>query len=51
VLAQIDLDKEVVYAEVTRIADSMRKPAATVEDVLLRLERDGLIASVATLRD
>lgn len=50
VLAQIDLNREVVYAEVTRIADSWRNPPGLVDDVLARLERDGLVASVAALR-
>jgi predicted nucleic acid-binding protein len=51
VLAQIDLSPEIVYAEVTRIADSTTRPPMDVEEVLRRLERDGLIASVAALRD
>jgi predicted nucleic acid-binding protein len=50
VLAQIDLDRDVVYGEITRIADSWRKPPGTIDDVLTRLERDGLVASVAALR-
>ena len=51
VLAQIDLNKEVVYAEIARIADATRHPPLTVDDILRRLERDGLVASVAALRD
>ena len=50
VLAQIDLDRQVVYAAVARIADATRRPPLAVEDVLDRLERDGLVASVAALR-
>ena len=50
ILAQIDLDRDVVYGEITRIADSWRRPPGTIEDVLARLERDGLVASVAALR-
>jgi predicted nucleic acid-binding protein len=47
--AQIDLDSERVYAAVRQIADSWRLPPGTVQDVLGRLERDGLVASVAAL--
>jgi len=50
VRAQIDLDRDLVYAAVTRIADSLRHPPGTIADVLARLERDGLIESVAALR-
>lgn len=51
VLAQIDLDRDVVYGAITRIADSWRTPPGTVNDVLGRLERDGLVESVTVLRD
>ena len=51
VRAQIDLGRDLVYAAVTRIADSWRNPAGTVADVLTRLERDGLVESVAALRE
>jgi hypothetical protein len=51
VRAQIDLDRDVVYAAVTCIADSWRNPPGTVADVLARLERDALIDSVIALRD
>lgn len=51
VRAQIDLDRDLVYAAVTRIADSWRHPPASVPDVLSRLERDGLVESVAALRE
>jgi predicted nucleic acid-binding protein len=50
VLAQIDLDRQRVFAAVQQIADSWRKPPGTVGDVLARLERDGLVESVAALR-
>lgn len=49
VLDQIDLDRQVVYACVKQIADSWRRPPGTVFDVLARLERDGLVESVAAL--
>jgi Mn-dependent DtxR family transcriptional regulator len=51
VRAQIDLDRDLVYAAVTRIADSWRRPPGTVADVLARLECDGLVESVAALRE
>jgi predicted nucleic acid-binding protein len=50
VRAQIDLNRDLVYAAVTRIADSWRNPPGTVADVLVRLERDGLIDTVTELR-
>jgi hypothetical protein len=51
VRAQIDLDRDLVYAAVTRIADSWRNPPGTHGDVLDRLERDGLTETAAALRD
>jgi hypothetical protein len=48
--AQIDLAPQVVYGAVQRIADSWRKPPGTVDDVIARLERQGLVASAASLR-
>lgn len=51
VRAQIDLDRDLVYAAVTRIADSWRRPPGTVLDILTRLEADGLVESVAALRE
>lgn len=51
VRAQIDLDRDLVYAAVTRIADSWRNPPGTGGDVLDRLERDGLTETAAALRD
>jgi predicted nucleic acid-binding protein len=50
VLDQIDLDRQAVYGAVQRIADCWRNPPGTVSDVLNRLERDGLVESVAALR-
>ncbi|MBT2446709.1 hypothetical protein J7F03_06385 [Streptomyces sp. ISL-43] len=44
VLAQIDLDRQRVFAAVQQIADSWRSPPGTTGDVLDRLERDGLLA-------
>ena len=51
VRAQIDLDRDVVYAAVTRIADSWRNPPGAVADVIARLERDGLLETSAALRE
>jgi predicted nucleic acid-binding protein len=50
VLDLLDLDHQAVYGEVQRIADSWRRPPGTIEDVLLQLERAGLIESSAALR-
>ncbi|WP_105973850.1 PIN domain-containing protein [Streptomyces geranii] len=47
---QIDLAPQVVHGAVQRIADSWRKPPGTVDDVIARLERRGLVASAAALR-
>lgn len=51
VLDQLDFDHPAVFAAVQRIADSCRRPPGTVDDVLVALERCGLIRSVARLRD
>lgn len=51
VRAQIDLDRDLVYAAVTRIADSWRHPAGSPSDVVARLERDGLAETAAALRE
>lgn len=48
--AQIDLNPQIVYAVLQRIADSCKKPPRTVADLLESLERTGLVASVAALR-
>ncbi len=50
ILDQIDLNREVVYGAVQRIADSWRNPPATVNDVLNSLERSGVVVSAAALR-
>ena len=50
VLDLIDLNRLAVYGAVQRIADSWRKPPGTFHDVLHKLERDGLVESVALLR-
>lgn len=47
---QIHLDRAVVYAEVTRIADSRVNPRQTVSDVLDKLDALGLVSSAALLR-
>jgi predicted nucleic acid-binding protein len=47
---QISLDRPTVYAAVQQIADSWRNPPGSVDDVLDRLERNGLPISVAELR-
>jgi predicted nucleic acid-binding protein len=46
----IDVDRDLVHAAVVRIADSWRRPPGTISDVLTRLDRAGLTASVAVLR-
>jgi predicted nucleic acid-binding protein len=50
ILDQIDLNREVVYGAVQRIADSWRNPPGTVNDVLNSLERCGVVLTAATLR-
>jgi predicted nucleic acid-binding protein len=50
VLDQIDLNRQVVYGAVQRIADSWKNPPGTVEDTMKRLDRGGLTESVAALR-
>ncbi|MBT2456256.1 hypothetical protein [Streptomyces sp. ISL-86] len=50
VLAQINLDRQRVFAAAQQIADSWRKPPGTTGDALDRLERDGLLESAAALR-
>lgn len=49
ILDQIDLNRDAVYASVQRIADSRSSPPATISDVLVQLERGGLVESVAAL--
>jgi predicted nucleic acid-binding protein len=50
VRAQVDLDRDLVYAAVTRIADAWRTPPGTPDDVLDRLDREGLTETAAVLR-
>jgi predicted nucleic acid-binding protein len=47
---QISLDRAAVYAAVQQIADSWRNPPGSIDDVLDRLEHNGLAVSVAELR-
>ena len=47
---QISLNRAAVYAAVQQIADSWRNPPGSFDDVLDRLERNGLPVSVAELR-
>jgi len=49
VLDQISLNRQAVYGEIVRIADSHSNPPESVADVLDRLERCGLVESVAAL--
>ncbi|TCO41504.1 PIN domain-containing protein [Kribbella antiqua] len=46
----IDLNRQAVYAQVQRMADTWQNPPGTVEDVLNGLEHNGLMGSVAALR-
>ncbi|MEU9286406.1 PIN domain-containing protein [Streptomyces sp. NPDC048275] len=50
VMDQIGLDRQTVFAAVQQIADSWRNPPGSPEDVLARLEKDGLVESAAALR-
>ncbi|GII64453.1 hypothetical protein Skr01_45380 [Sphaerisporangium krabiense] len=50
VLDQVHLNQKVVWACVQQIADSWKNPPGTTEDVLVSLERCGLVQSVAELR-
>ncbi|GAA3752681.1 PIN domain-containing protein [Salinactinospora qingdaonensis] len=50
VLDQIHLDRKVVWSCAQQIVDAWRRPPGTVEDVLARLERNGLLQAVAELR-
>jgi hypothetical protein len=50
VLDLLGLDDRIVYACVTRIAESRRTPPETVDDVLEHMERSGLRRSVEALR-
>ncbi|WP_433166499.1 PIN domain-containing protein [Kribbella sp. CA-247076] len=50
VLGLIDVNRQAVYAQVQRMADSFQNPPHTVEDVLDSLEHVGLLRTVAALR-
>lgn len=50
VLDQISLSAKVVWSCVQQIANSWRNPPGAVGDVLVSLERSGLVKSVAELR-
>ncbi|MCX9190417.1 PIN domain-containing protein [Carbonactinospora thermoautotrophica] len=50
VLDQIGLNAKVVWGCVQQIAAAWRRPPGTVDDVLVSLERCGLVRSVAELR-
>ncbi|NBE54472.1 PIN domain-containing protein [Streptomyces boluensis] len=50
VMEQIEIDRPTVFAAVHQIANSWRNPPGSVSGVLDRLEKDGLIESVAALR-
>ena len=50
VLDQLHFDAPAIHVAVQQIADSWRKPPGTADDVLTRLERDGLVESVTHLR-
>jgi predicted nucleic acid-binding protein len=50
VLGLIDLSQQTVYAQVQRMADALRNPPGSVDDVLNVLEHNGLVGSVAALR-
>nr|WP_218126404.1 PIN domain-containing protein [Glycomyces sambucus] len=46
----IELDAKLVWGCLQRIADSRKNPPETVDDVLMQLERSGLIEATAELR-
>jgi len=50
VMDLIDMDGRIVYSCAREIADSRRKPPVTFDEVLLQLERSGLIESANALR-
>ncbi len=50
VLDQIDLNPKIVWSCVQQIADAWRNPPGTAADVLGKLERNGLVRSVAAMR-
>lgn len=50
ILDQLHLDAPAIHVAVQQIADSWRNPPGTADDVLVKLERNGLVESVAFLR-
>ncbi len=50
ILDQFHLDGPAVHGAVQRVADGWTKPPGSVNDVLDRLERDGLVEAAALLR-
>jgi predicted nucleic acid-binding protein len=50
ILDQLDINDRVVWACVQQIADGWQNPPGTVDDVLAKLERSGLVRSAAALR-
>ncbi len=50
VLDQIDLNPKVVWSCIQQIADAWRNPPGRPADVLAKLERSGLVRSVAYLQ-
>lgn len=49
VLDRIDLGSEVLWEILRRMSEARINPPAGVTDVLLELERDGLVVSVAAV--
>ena len=49
-LDQFHLSGPVLYGAIQRVADSWKNPPGTVNDVLDRLERTGLVETAALLR-
>ena len=47
---QFHLSGPVLYGAIQRVADSWKNPPGTVNDVLDRLERTGLVETAALLR-
>jgi predicted nucleic acid-binding protein len=50
ILDQLDINDRVVWSCVQQIADQWQDPPGTVEDVLAKIERSGLVRSAAALR-
>ena len=47
---QIDIDRQAVWACLQQIVDSRTRHPVTIDDVLDKLQRDGLVGSVTVLR-